>query len=238
MTAGIEVINDDGIYQIDDTYRNLQLIAGAYVSGMTHYVDATQGVDYWYYDITVYSATNPVLALNGTSNWITAGPPAFSGGTFQWRIYSAVNTVFNWYVYDLPSALGNVGFEVYDAAGNLKFSGLRAPMKPKQVLFTPQSGGENSVTMPAGPTYAVHVLSPGSKGEAYGYIGEICTGTGAYCYQYNWTGAFSISGNVISSHPSRHKWQDLYKAGDGFCGVYNGSSDQRLLILDVTGVFF
>lgn len=239
MAAGLIVYNDDGIYQIDDTYKNVQLLTKGTVSGgsMSYADIAETGEYFYYYDVTVaMNLTNPIIAINGNAtNYAVAGAPVHQGGgTYKWRIFAGVNTGFSWYVFDQPQSLG-FGMEIKNSANELKFVAGLLPFKPISQILTDAATSPATTTLTSGRVYAVVTLAPGLQGNGESYAGDVCTGEGSYCAQQTWSGAFKVDGHVITSHSSAFQWQDLYISGEIFCGPNNGAIEQRLLVIDVTG---
>ena len=238
MVAGLIVFNDDGIYQIDDTYKNVQLLTKGVVASMLYYDNAETGQYFYYADVTVaLNLVNPVIAINGNpSNFIIAGFPEHQGGgTYKWRVFSNVNASFSWYVFDEPQSTVGFGMEVRNSSNQLKFVAGLLPFKPIVQITSTNANSPATTTLSSGRTYAVVTLAPGVNGIGDSSPGDICTGYGAYCSQRVWTGAFKVNNNVITSHIAAFMWQDLYISGGLFCGPNNGSVEQRLLVIDVTG---
>lgn len=236
MTAGLQITNDGAVIQIDETYRNIQLITKVAVTAMTQYT-ADPDKTYWYYDITVTGGVAPILAINGNpTTYVIAGPPVDAGsGTFYFRVFSPVDADFTYYIFDYPTASGTFGLEVSDATGALAYTSGRYPFKPVSVIDTLITDNLKTTTLSSGPTYAVVTLKPGVKGFSDSYIGEICTGSGAFCQQDDWMGGFKVDANVIYSHAWSYQWRHTYQSGSIYCGIFTGDEDQQLLILDVTG---
>jgi hypothetical protein len=240
MPAGFTVYNDAGIYQIDDTYRNMQLITKGSVTSMTYYVGASGGIEegdyYWAATVSVTaSMTGPILAVNGNpSQWVIAGPPSeYPAGTWNWRVFSDVDADFNWFCFERPTT--GVLLEIRNSAGEVKFSAGNFPFKPIQLINTSAAEGTKTTTKTSGRAYAAVTVAQGVQGVGDSYIGDICTGEGAFCSQKMWAGGVKVDGHVIYTNSTAVLWRDLYISGGTFCGGSSGNADQKILLIDVTG---
>lgn len=119
MPAGLQVINSNGFVQIDENFRNLVFKEKGTFSGSP-------------YTFTKSGLISPVLAFRSTGptgvglDYISRG----AGGAHTWH---ALDPGFNgdWWLFDVPTDLGgNVGLQVFTAAGNLAFDSNRKYMKP------------------------------------------------------------------------------------------------------------
>lgn len=240
MAAGLQVTNDSGVFQIDDTYRNLQFISKTAVTAMTHVVSgslSTGYIDYWYYDITVSSATNPVVALaSDDSNWIVVGAVNISGGTWTFRVYSYADADFTYYVFDVPTASGTVGLEVFNSSGVLQYTSGRGPFRPVQLVRTTSGEGPKTTSLPGGRTYACATVQPGRVANAMSNIGDPKEGIPSECSQYHYTGGFRLSGTTLYTAESMMNWYALYKVNDFSCGLMSGYDDNLTLAIDVTNL--
>jgi hypothetical protein len=239
MPVGFQAINDSGVYQIDDTYKNLQLITKASVTAMTQvntgilYSGLTQ---YWYYDIVVTSATNPVVALNGNATqWLIIGAVNISGGTWTFRVYSNADVDFTYYVFDVPTVSGTVGLEVYNASGQLQFTSGRYPFRVQQGVTTVAADGDKVTTLTSGRTYAIATIYPGRAAVSGFEVGDPKIPTPSYCMQQHYIGGFKLNGVTLTTNLAPVLWYDQYQGDDWDCGLVTGSDDaQRVLVLDVT----
>lgn len=238
MPVGFQAINDSGVYQIDDTYKNIQLITKASVTSMTQVSSGTlyNGIkSYWYYDIVVSSATNPVVALNGnTTQWLIVGAVNISGNTYTFRVFSDSDVDFTYYVFDVPTISGTVGLEVYNSSGELQFTATRGSFKPTNQVTTSNSENDKSTTLASGKTYAVVTVRPGRFASSFSIVGDPKIPTPNECGQQYYIGGFKLNGTSLTTNSAPVLWFDQYRGDDFSCGLITDEEDQSVLVIDVS----
>lgn len=127
MPSGFQSITDSGIVQIDETYRNLHLVASA--SG---YI-GTPGIDQFHNRFAACSQF-AIAAWNfygGTGGMVFVGSNAGSRSTAVLAEYGSTNVLAQWYIFDFiaPKTLSNVGMEVFNENGEMVFSSTDYPMR-------------------------------------------------------------------------------------------------------------
>lgn len=238
MAVGLQVINDNGVYQIDDTYKNIQLISKTSVTAMTQVSSGTlyNGIkSYWYYDIVVSSATNPVVALNGnTTQYLIVGAVNISGSTYTYRVFSDQDVDFTYYVFDVPTTSGTVGLEVYNSSGELQFTATRGPFKPVTQVTTVNLDNDKSTTLASGKTYAVVTVLPGRQAVSSSVVGDPKIPTPSECVQQYLIGGFKLNGTALTTNSSPILWFDQYRGDDYSCGLITDEEMQVVLVIDVS----
>lgn len=239
MPVGFESKNTYGVYQIDDTFKNIQLVAGptTVTSSMTQVNTGSTyngKIDYYYYDITVNNATNPVIAIRPTA--CTVARLSISGSTWTFRVFASSNETFTYYVFDAPTTSGNFGLEVYNSSGELQFASSRKPFKPIQLITTTAGDGIKTTTLSSGTTYAGVIVSPGVNAFGYSQIGDPKADppTNDESEQVYELGSFTIADNVITTSIYSIQWYYQFRGDDYTIYVTGGSSQQQILIIDVT----
>lgn len=125
MTAGLQVLNDSGVLQIDETYRNMVV--------RSHSTFATLGD----HTVSLNPGVSPLVAIRSV-----AAPGMFvksatlAGSSWSW----VVNGIGDVYIFDVPPApsLHGQGLQVFDGAGNISFDSGYDYLKPKFVsIFQP-----------------------------------------------------------------------------------------------------
>lgn len=245
MPAGLQAINDSGVFQIDDTYRNMQLVSKTSVTAMTQvsYGGSYDGiVNYWYKDIVVTDAVNPVIALNGnTTQWLIIGAVNISGSTWTFRVFSDADVDFTYYVFDVyqgtPPTSG-VGLEVYNSAGQLQYTSARFPLRAVQQVVTSSLDATKTTTLSSGPTYAIVTQRPGLVSSGFYTLPDPCASPpiSAECAQQNYCGGFKLNGVTLSTNAGAFQWFDQYRSSSYECGFFVGDELQRVLVIDVTNM--
>ena len=245
MAYGMRIKNDSGVYQIDDTYKNLQFISKTTVtSGMTQ-VDSgttyTGKKDYWYYDIVVTGGVSPVIAVNGnTGDYVSVAAATVSGSTFTFRVFAASNVTFVYYVFDVYSGAaptGTYGLTVKDSAGDVTFTSARGMFIPVQFVSTDYMEDVKSTSLTGGRTYAVVTVAPGRQSTAWQQIGDPKaepSPTANECSQGYSLGGFKLNGTSLYTHAWFMQWYDQFQ-GDSFeCALFTDDEDNISLVIDVT----
>lgn len=132
MPAGIEVRNDAGVLQIDETYINFTLVSQGSGTVSTFYYTGggSPGASVYYTDVTVTGRSSPMLAIRSASAMYVERI-SISGGSWTWRILSANGATFDWFCFDLTPAgsLDTFGLEVFNASGVRVFHSSQKPMR-------------------------------------------------------------------------------------------------------------
>lgn len=155
MPAGIYILNDSGTVQIDENWRNFGFRAK---TPLDVHIPANQNFLANTYSFSV--AGEAVLIAPVTTNLcVNVVRTEFSGGVWTFHLiilrqfhqtYAEYETA-QIYVYDVMpvSGFGNVGLEVFNAAGERVFHSDMNPMKSRQVL-----SGDTGYTGTSGRVYA------------------------------------------------------------------------------------
>jgi hypothetical protein len=105
MPAGLQVFNDSGVTQIDETYRNAVLRLHQTVSnGQT---------------VSLANCVAPIMAMYSTAG-LTCMETGVAGSTYSWR-FSGSGEVFVFDQPPTPPALHGFGLQVFTSAGALAF---------------------------------------------------------------------------------------------------------------------
>lgn len=132
MPAGIEVRNDAGVLQIDETYINFTLVSQGTATTSTFYYTGggSPGASVYYADVTVTGRTSPMLAIRSSAA-VYIERISISGGSWTWRVLAASGVSFDWFCFDLTPAgsLDTFGLEVFNASGVRVFHSSQKPMR-------------------------------------------------------------------------------------------------------------
>jgi hypothetical protein len=238
MPTGFQCINDYGVFQIDDTYKNIQLKTKTNVTSMTQVNTGSipdGKIDYWYYDIVVTSAGNPVIAINGnTTQYVSVGSLNISGGTWTFRVFSDVDADFTYYVFDNPTSSGSFGLEVRNSSNEVQYSSGLGPFRVTQKIVTPTLSG-GTTTLPSGKTYAIVFARPGYSSFGFSNPPPPCQDPPdpGSCEQYYYLGAAKLNGVTLTT--DYFTWFQQAR-NDDQCGFMSGSDDQELYVIDVTNL--
>jgi hypothetical protein len=149
-SAGLQIINDGGSFQIDQTYRNLCLRQkGTAVTSST----LSSGSSYASFNVT--GLTSPIIAIGGsaTASVQTYWDAPNSRHGFLISANGAVGTSVPYYIFDVPTELGaTYGFQVRDASGVLLFDATQPPLRVRG-FYRNQSANVSSLA--SGRTYAI-----------------------------------------------------------------------------------
>lgn len=143
MPAGLQIFNDAGVYQIDETYINYVLISKGTAttnSASPNYSFSARPI--YYVEITATGRTAPILALKGTyGDAVCVVGGSVSDGTWKWRVAASDNGIsFDYYIFDVaPLSSDNFGLQVFNTAGDPVF---HSSQKPLRVAGTFTSNGE------------------------------------------------------------------------------------------------
>lgn len=152
--AGLQIINDGGSFQIDQTYRNLCLREKGTIA-----TTATLSSGSSYVSFNRTGLTSPIIAVGGsaTASVQTYWDAANSRHGFLISVNGAIGTSVTFYIFDVPKDLGaTYGFQVRDASGVLLFDATQPPLRVRG-FYPNQSASVSSLA--AGRTYAIaHLL--------------------------------------------------------------------------------
>lgn len=120
MPAGFQCLNDSGVFQVDDAYRNLHLVA----SGSGNLGNA---------NMSAFTGALASCSSNAMVAWVLGG--AFGGFPLMGEYVGGVRKTVvmrteaeqapaQWYIFDLvnPVSSQNFGVEIFTANGTLSFS--------------------------------------------------------------------------------------------------------------------
>lgn len=151
MTAGLQIINDSGIVQLDENYFNLEF------KNKFQYAIAT-GVNQ--YTITTNGYGNEVVAVGETGNgYVSISRTA--ANQIIITTFATAATTLTFYVFGTPdqTATANAGMQIFNSAGQITFSATQNYMRVvhsyKTLDDVNSSGGGNAVTLSAGVYAAV-----------------------------------------------------------------------------------
>ena len=250
MTAGFQSINDSGTYQITDSAPNIQFKSKATVTmSASRYLGGsftTGAILFYYYDVVITSAINPMVAVSSTS-YIGTQLVSISGSTWTYRIVAATAVTFTYYIFDqvASSTSPGYGLEVYNSSGTIVFSSMSKNLNIQGFLggftyYTPAGNAAyygSTVTMTAGPTYAVVHGPCGNQLMSLGVYsagknpGDPVTWSGSSWGQY---GGTKITSNVIEHKTDAIVYFSLSSSIDP--GLGTNIIIGNILIIDVTGL--
>lgn len=241
MAAGFQVINDSGILQIDENYKNMVLTGRGQIglsrpggNGAQPYPSAA-----YYYISYPVASRQPVLALRSNGNC------CFLTDDNGFTIFGATGVVVDYYIYDqiaFGNANGNTGMQVFNGSGVEVFNSNNNYMKILSAydvnLVIPNIGTNPSDvptysgSAPAGRTLAV-CMAVQSTGYYVAYSG---TGQGQAVINVRYwqcqvvtpaANTFTLSNTVI------HAFGGPSAPGQnsGAAAPYNSG-----MIIDVTGL--
>ena len=155
MTAGFQIINDSGIVQVDQDYKNVGLSAKGTLSGVYDHTPSGTTRPVYTYTLDVSAYSFPIVAIDAT--FPVAGYPR-TQSTGIYKFISNQAGSFNYYIFSLTSpqyySTENVGVQVFNGDGTLAFdSRIRYPKLVDVYITT----GFTTVshTYAAGRKYAV-----------------------------------------------------------------------------------
>jgi hypothetical protein len=155
MTAGIQIVNENSVIQIDQDYKNLVMVAKGSVT--------TTGALPTTADISV-TANNPVIAfVSSVPVCVTRMQSSGTSWIYRVATFGAAATV-DYYVFDTPELVtvsDTFGIEVRKADGSLAWHSSMKTLKVVAFLEVPvpnvndNDAGSDSVSLPGGKTYAI-----------------------------------------------------------------------------------
>jgi hypothetical protein len=171
MPAGIQIFNDSGVLQIDETYINYVLISkGTATTNQSSPNYSWSSRPVYYVEITATGRTAPMIALKasqGAEVFVVNG--SVSSGTWKWRIVGGANNVsFDYYIFDVaPVSTDTFGVAIYNAAGDPVFHSSQKPLRVGGVFesegtILPYGTSFNQSDFGAGRTWAGVQLASGN----------------------------------------------------------------------------
>lgn len=170
MTAGLQVRNNAGVLQVDETYVNYVLVASGTSSGATLWYagGGSNPPAVYYTDITVTGRTAPMIAIRAGFGVVVLRATV-SGGTWTWRILRNGTSNFDWFVFDLASveSAATFGLEVFNASAQRVYHSSQKPLRVAGEFGYGDGDGFAIDSVPpvyltAGRSYAIVHLSMGS----------------------------------------------------------------------------
>ena len=250
MTAGFQSINDSGTYQITDSSPNIQFKSKATVTmSASRYLGGsftTGAILFYYYDVVITSAVNPMVAVASTS-YVGTQLVSISGSTWTYRIVAASAVTFTYYIFDqvLSSVSPGYGLEVYNSSGTIVFSSANKNLNIQGFIggftyYTPEGEAAyygSAVTMTSGPTYAV---VHGPCGNQYLSIGITSPAKPPDPPTYSGSAWGQYGGTKINSNIIEHKTDAIvyYNLGGltSDPGIGINIIIGNILVIDVTGL--
>ena len=154
MAAGLQIINDSGIVQIDENYSNLEFFSKISVGvGVGNGIKTT---------FTTSAPVNEVIAIGETgSGW--AFVTRNSAGNWTLTSFMTVATTVTLYSFGTPSqtTTGNSGLQIFNGSGQVTFHYSKNYMRVVDCFAVPslasptQTGGAGAKSYAAGKSYAV-----------------------------------------------------------------------------------
>lgn len=185
MPAGMQVVNDSGIIQIDQDYSNHLLVSkgrGVTVAGngMASFTVPYNG-----------NGTAPIICFKPLDGWafVFSGPRLNQAG--QWVIAANdVGKTVDWYVFDTNITAQDVGpgLSVYNDAGRLVYNSNQQALKVKQQVVVPVQMDTFEYSVNVGGDYAI----------CASVVKAMINETGGPYAQFLAEGA-RISGNIFST---------------------------------------
>lgn len=225
MPIGIQVTNTSGTIQVDDTYRNMLLVA----SGQFTVNNQTSDQDLWYThlqnNVPILSA-NAMLVMRVVSSVGLSPQIGSYRGTRKVVNFGYIRNTqvtFQYYIYDLVAPTNSLlGFQSFDVYGNLVYDAMDYPFKilaTVMIELTTPSQAHAVYTAPHS-NVAYGCLGGGNYFSDDGYDGE-----SYICYTY-------FSGPTLIAY---HSYSD--QAGGGGQGIGNwGDWRQYGVVVDVTNL--
>lgn len=154
MPAGLQIVGEHGVLQIDENYRNLSLRLRGTDASMSSLL------------IPAISYTNPLIAIRTAD--VGGGliyQYSASGADLSFNVYG--NAVTYW-VFDVPINTSNtVGFQVFNSSGQLVFDTKNEYLKVVGVYtLNYPSTAFTGITQPAGKNYAIIHIDTGKWTQA------------------------------------------------------------------------
>lgn len=154
MPAGLTVVNDSNVVQIDENFRNLVLQSKQTVNLTTRFQTSS-----YTGTVTVPTSTPCVVAVASPSTGVTIGPVTTAGVL---TLYGRTQSQATVYVFcPATSAPSTVGLQVFNAAGEPVFDSGLQYMRVTAALQIPDrgTGTDTPYTYAGAPTgtYAVVV---------------------------------------------------------------------------------
>lgn len=221
MPAGITVYNTSNIVQVDETYRNLLLVA----SGQFTASAGNTSSDAWYNQLgPVWARLTPqaIMMVRATVYpGLNLNVGSYRNGmkicNFNYRTDAPAQT-FQYYIFDNVNPAGNTqGFQVYTGGGVLVYDAYDYPLIPIATVDTEFAGA--SGVLYSGPHSQ---LAYGSSGGGFYFDNDGSFVEEDRIYTY-W------SGNTLYQVPLHN----VRQRGDDPLGQY-GRIDQSGIIIDTT----
>ena len=217
MTAGLQIINDNGVVQLDENYFNLEFkhkFQYAIAAGVNQYPIATNGYG------------NEVVAVGETGiGYVSISRTAANQIVITTFAQAAATLTF--YVFGTPdqTATGNAGLQIFNGAGQLTFSCSRNYMRVvhsyKTLDDVNSSGGGNAVTLGAG----VYAAVSSSNRRFFAQ-----RDSGGWALRID---ALRVNGSYIDASP---QWKD-YASGQGsLMPLYQNDAGGWVTVMDVSGL--
>lgn len=157
MPAGLTIVNDGNVVQIDENFRNLALYSKQVVNISTTFQNSQPGGAVYTGTATVPAGTPHVVAIAATAG-VALGPQTTAGSL---SLYARAQIQATVYVFAAPPAAAGsgVGLQVFNAAGEPVFDAALPYMRVAAAVQVPNRVNGNDVPysytgLPAG-TYAV-----------------------------------------------------------------------------------
>ena len=155
MAVGMQIIGSHGVYQVDQTYRNLCKVAKGALANT----------------ISLAGSVSPLMAIRSTD---TSGTLVLyitiSGSTYTWNSQPTPSATTYW-LFDVPptSPATGIGLQIFDASGVVVFDTFNEYMKIVGVYTLGYPGSPfTGVTEPTGSAYAYVQTDAGRWTQAMG----------------------------------------------------------------------
>jgi hypothetical protein len=221
MASGFQSMTDGGIFQIDDTYRNLSLVH----SGQGTLGQASMNA---FNSALAQCSPYSQIAWKFTSSPGGGGFPfmgEFAGGGRKTYIdYSVQQAFAQWYIFDViaPRATENVGLEVFNANGELCFASSALVMRVLDLTGRVRIDYNREVVVYTNNTGRDVAYMPCRSNLYFDYDGQ----NEEYGY-----GFLRINGNqlVVSGR------YDMVENGGGSITLRTEPCAVNMMVVDVTG---
>jgi hypothetical protein len=224
MPAGFQIINDGGVVQVDQDFKNYALFSKTTISSWPSNWNSGTGASVYSASVSVPASGSYVIALVTDS---TSYASVMYGGTVMaYRSTSGLPSVTA-YVFAAPGASGaSSGLQVFDAAGQVVFD---AALKYMRVVY---AGAIPSRSLPNDVPYTYSGLPSGSYAVVQSFSRQ------HYVYSPGVPGSWQV-------------WRDFYRSAatgfevrnSGFAtgpGNASGFAEQLVggpvLLIDVSGL--
>lgn len=222
MSVGIQVYNSFGMIQITDQYSNLR-----FVSKGTITIPSYSGYNAYNNRVALLSPFSHIIAFRCNSGW--AGLSMYfkqSDTVRKQEFIGSSGAVIDYYAFANEPFTSGHHIEVYDGAGNIKFSDSHRALE----TLAMRSGKNTNYK----EGYLIETVSHDSSVSS-----AVVVGASSSAWYANYAGTEAKQLNQVYSFSSGKvesifRLTDLWGDGRAYAGFYNGF--YHYMIIDVTGL--